>query len=145
MTSLQYYCITGLTEIKTYAQKMQDAQVTKSLHYRSLIVFIINGMFISDCYNYACAFSDWLQLTLQRPPFSRIYSQSLFYMGSLTTEVLKNSMQIQTLNTTFFLHQNRSDSTMFAAQIKCHSETLDHFRGKKIMRDRKNEASAERL
>ena len=28
MTSLQYYCIPGLAEIKTYAQKMQDAQVT---------------------------------------------------------------------------------------------------------------------
>ena len=32
MTSLQYYCIPGLAEIKTYAQKMQDAQVTKSLY-----------------------------------------------------------------------------------------------------------------
>ena len=32
MTSLPYYCIPGLAEIKTYAQKMQDAQVTKSLH-----------------------------------------------------------------------------------------------------------------
>ena len=31
MTSLQYYCTPGLAEIKTYAQKMQDAQVTKSL------------------------------------------------------------------------------------------------------------------
>ena len=37
MTSLQYHCILGLTEIKTasqrqnYAQKMQDAQVKKSL------------------------------------------------------------------------------------------------------------------
>ena len=31
MTSLPYYCIPGLAEIKTYAQKMQDAQVTKSL------------------------------------------------------------------------------------------------------------------
>ena len=37
MTSLQYYCILGLAEIKTasrrqnYAQKMQDEQVTKSL------------------------------------------------------------------------------------------------------------------
>ena len=37
MTSLQYYCILGLDEIKTasqrqnYAQKMQDAQVSKSL------------------------------------------------------------------------------------------------------------------
>ena len=31
MTSLQYYCIPGLADIKTYAQKMQDAQVTKSL------------------------------------------------------------------------------------------------------------------
>ena len=31
MTGLQYYRIPGLAEIKTYAQKMQDAQVTKSL------------------------------------------------------------------------------------------------------------------
>ena len=31
MTSLPYYCILGLAEIKTYTQKMQDAQVTKSL------------------------------------------------------------------------------------------------------------------
>ena len=31
MTSLPYNCIPGLAEIKTYAQKMQDAQVTKSL------------------------------------------------------------------------------------------------------------------
>ena len=31
MTCLQYYCIPELAEIKTYAQKMQDAQVTKSL------------------------------------------------------------------------------------------------------------------
>ena len=35
MIILQYYCIPrdspGLAEIKTYAQKMQDAQVTKSL------------------------------------------------------------------------------------------------------------------
>ena len=31
MTSLKYYCIPGLAETKTYAQKMQDAQVTKSL------------------------------------------------------------------------------------------------------------------
>ena len=35
MTSLQYYCIPvprpGFDEIKTYAQKMQDAQITKSL------------------------------------------------------------------------------------------------------------------
>ena len=31
MISLQYYCIPGLAEIKTCAQKMQDAQVTKSL------------------------------------------------------------------------------------------------------------------
>ena len=36
MTSLQDYCIpghAGLAEIKTYAQKMQDAQVTKSLAF----------------------------------------------------------------------------------------------------------------
>ena len=58
-------------------------------------------MFISDCYSYACAFSDWLQLTPQWLPFSRIYSQSLRCMRSLTTEVLKNGGQIQTLNTTF--------------------------------------------
>ena len=32
MTSLQYYCIPGLAEIKTFVQKMQDAQVTKSLN-----------------------------------------------------------------------------------------------------------------
>ena len=31
VTSLPYNCIPGLAEIKTYAQKMQDAQVTKSL------------------------------------------------------------------------------------------------------------------
>ena len=31
ITSLPYYCILGLAEIKTHAQKMQDAQVTKSL------------------------------------------------------------------------------------------------------------------
>ena len=31
MSSLQNYCIPGLTEIKTYAKKMHDAQVTKSL------------------------------------------------------------------------------------------------------------------
>ena len=31
MASLPYYSILGLAEIKTYAQKMQDAQVTKSL------------------------------------------------------------------------------------------------------------------
>ena len=37
MTSLQNYCIPGLAEIKTYAQKMQDAQVTKSLVYSSLL------------------------------------------------------------------------------------------------------------
>ena len=39
MTSLQYYRILGLAEIKTasqrqnYAQKMQDTQVTKPLHW----------------------------------------------------------------------------------------------------------------
>ena len=36
MTILSYYCIPGLAEIKTYAQKMQDAQVTKSLDAISL-------------------------------------------------------------------------------------------------------------
>ena len=35
MASLQNYCIPGLAEIKTYAQKMQDAQVTKSLHVQN--------------------------------------------------------------------------------------------------------------
>ena len=35
VTSLQYYRIPGLAEIKTYAQKMQDAQVTKSLEYKT--------------------------------------------------------------------------------------------------------------
>ena len=34
MTSLPYYCIPGLAETKTYAQKMQDAQVTTSLQRR---------------------------------------------------------------------------------------------------------------
>ena len=38
MTSLQYYCIPGLAEIKTYAQKMQDAQVTKSLTSNELFL-----------------------------------------------------------------------------------------------------------
>ena len=40
MTSLQYYCILGLAEVKNLAsqrqndaKKMQDAQVTKSLLY----------------------------------------------------------------------------------------------------------------
>ena len=37
MTSLQYYCIPGLAEIKTYVQKMQDAQVTKSLGFEPLV------------------------------------------------------------------------------------------------------------
>ena len=37
MTSLQYYCIPGLAEMKTYAQKMQDAQVTKSLWFEPLV------------------------------------------------------------------------------------------------------------
>ena len=44
MTSLQYYCIQGLTEKKNfasqrqnYAQKMQDVQVTKSLSGHSNI------------------------------------------------------------------------------------------------------------
>ena len=36
MTSLQYYCILGLAEIKTYAQKMQDAQVKKSLQVKNI-------------------------------------------------------------------------------------------------------------
>ena len=39
MTSLPYYCIPGLAEIKTYAQKMQDAQVTKSLQYYNSRVY----------------------------------------------------------------------------------------------------------
>ena len=49
----------------------------------------------------------------------------------------------------FYLHQHQSNSTTFAAQIKCHRKTLDRFKGRKygeeIMRDRKNEPSAERL
>ena len=51
MTSLPFYCIPGLAEIKTYGQKMQDAQVTKSL--RTTIINIhfnlrqIKGTFIS--------------------------------------------------------------------------------------------------
>ena len=40
MTSLQYYCIPGLTEIKTYAQKMQDKQVAKSLNLTPKIVIL---------------------------------------------------------------------------------------------------------
>ena len=38
---------------------------------------------------------DWLQLTPQRPPFSR------FFLQSLTTKVRKNGGRIQTLNTAF--------------------------------------------
>ena len=38
MASLQYYCILGLAEIKTYAQKMQDAQVTKSLYVATVYI-----------------------------------------------------------------------------------------------------------
>ena len=40
MKSLQYYyyCIPGLTEIKTYVQKMQDAQVTKSLKFKNQLL-----------------------------------------------------------------------------------------------------------
>ena len=53
-------------------------------------------------------------------------------MGSLTTEVLKNGRQIQTLNTAFlFTSTPVENDTTFAAQIKCHSETLDHFKGRK--------------
>ena len=40
MTSLPYYCTPdslGLAEIKTYAQKMQDARVTKSLCITSVL------------------------------------------------------------------------------------------------------------
>ena len=37
MTSLPYYCIPGLPEIKTYVQKMQDAQVTKSLLWHCIV------------------------------------------------------------------------------------------------------------
>ena len=42
MTSLPYYCILGLAEIKTYAQKMQDEQVTKSLYIYHQYVQIKN-------------------------------------------------------------------------------------------------------
>ena len=52
-------------------------------------------------------------------------------MGSLTTEVLKNGGQIQTLNTTFLFTSTPVNSTTFAAQIKCHSKTLDRFKGRK--------------
>ena len=50
-------------------------------------------------------------------------------MGSLTTEVLKNSGRIQTLNTAFLFTSTLVDSTIFAAQIKYHSETLDRVKG----------------
>ena len=49
-------------------------------------------------------------------------------MASLTTEVLKDSGQIQTLNTAFVFTSTPVDSTTFAAQIKWHSETLDRLR-----------------
>ena len=44
MTSLQYYCIPGLAEIKSYVQKMQDAQVTKSLVWKWLIYTVLLGL-----------------------------------------------------------------------------------------------------
>ena len=70
-------------------------------------------------------------------------------MGSLTTEVLKNGGRIQTLNTAFLFTSTPVDGTPFAAQIKCYSQTLDRFKarkyGEEIMRDRKNEASAETM
>ena len=41
MTSLQYYCILGLADFasqrQNYAQKMQDAQVAKSLMFKPFI------------------------------------------------------------------------------------------------------------
>ena len=40
MTSLQLYCIPGLAEIKTYVQKMQDVQVTKSLKKGLLCAYL---------------------------------------------------------------------------------------------------------
>ena len=40
MKSLQYYCIPGLAEIKTYVQKMQDAQVTKSLKLKNRLLLM---------------------------------------------------------------------------------------------------------
>ena len=39
MTSLPYYCIPGLAEIKIYAQKMQDTQITKSLSVSLCLLF----------------------------------------------------------------------------------------------------------
>ena len=50
MTSLPYYCIPGLAEIKTYAQKMQDAQVTKSL--QSWLSFVVSTMSLSHSHWY---------------------------------------------------------------------------------------------
>ena len=54
-------------------------------------------------------------------------------MGSLTTEVLKNSVRMQTLNTAFLFTSSPVDSTTFTAEIKCHSKTLpvDRFKGRK--------------
>ena len=50
MTSLEYYCIPGLAEIKTYAQKMQDAQETKSLIGPSVFVLAayVNTMVLTS-------------------------------------------------------------------------------------------------
>ena len=37
-------------------------------------------MFKSDCYNYACTFSVWLQLTPQWPPFgSNLFAEPPLY------------------------------------------------------------------
>ena len=102
-------------------------------------------MFISDCYNYACAFSDWLQLTLQRPP---LFAEPPLY-GEFNHRGPQKWWAIQALNTAFLFTSTLVDSTIFAAKIKCHGKTLDSFKGRKqgekIMSDRKNEASAERL
>ena len=51
-------------------------------------------------------------------------------MGSLTTGP-QNGRQIQTINTAFLFTSTQVDSTTFDAQIKCHSETLDCFKGRK--------------
>ena len=48
MTILQYLCIPGLTEIKTNAQKMQDAQVTKSLNILNFLTNKADSFFAGE-------------------------------------------------------------------------------------------------
>ena len=73
--SLQYYCILGLAEIKTYAQKMQDAQVTKSL--------VVNP----DCFE---SFAEHAG-----PEIIRLFScsahLSMRFQPLITTKMLKNT------------------------------------------------------